>query len=132
MENEHIEYDIEEGAKEVAERTGIELSLVEEILEAEFLFEASLGAFEVPDDDEGEEFMDEIRRLREAHSDLIPPFDSNLEEIDDLEDRLVTFVSRITAADPAAIEDVLDEHILYLESKGLLPMGDEDEGGDEE
>lgn len=122
-----VEYDIEEGAKVVAERTGMELSLVEEILEAEFLFEASLGAFEVPDDEEGEEFMEEIRRLREAHSDLIPPHDANLDDCEDLEDRLITFVSRLTAAEPSAIEDVLDEHILYMESQGLLETEEEDD-----
>lgn len=127
MEDEDVlEYDVEKAAQVVSERTGIEAEDVESILEAEFLFQASLGAFEIPDDDEGEEFLEEVRRIREAHGDIIPPIDADLDDFDDLEDRLVTFVSRLTGADPSAIEDVLDEHILYLEEVGVIePEEDE-------
>ncbi len=127
MEEEDVlEYDVEEAAREVAERTGQEFELVEEILEAEFLFQAALGAFEVPDDEEGREFLDEIRRLREAHADVVPAADAAVDDIEDLDDRLVTFVARLTGAEPASIEEVLDEHILYLEEKGLVEPVDDD------
>jgi hypothetical protein len=122
-----LEYDVEEAARVVAERTGIDVEDVEGILEGEFLFQAALGALEIPDDDEGEEFFDEVRRLRESHADLIPPIDADLAEYDDLEDRLVTFISRLTGADPSAIEEVLDEHILYLEEVGVIEPEEEDE-----
>ncbi len=127
MEEDVLVYDVEEAAQLVAERTSIDLDAVEEILEAEFLFQAALGVIEIPDDEEGEEFLEEIRRLRHTHSDLLPPVDTDLDAYDDLEDRLVTFVSRLTGAEPSAIEDVLDEHILYLEEKGLIDFED-DEG----
>lgn len=130
MEEELEVYDVEEAAGVVAERTGLELEAVESVLEAEFLFQAALGAFEIPDDEEGEEFLEEIRRLRETHDDLIPPVDAELDDYDDLEDRLVTFVSRLTGAEPASIEDVLDEHILYLEEKGLIAPDDGDDEDD--
>jgi hypothetical protein len=120
VEEDALIYDVEEAAGVVAERTGMDLETVETILEAEFLFQASLGAFEIPEDEEGQEFMEEIRKLREGHADLIPPVDANLDDFEDLEDRLVTFVSRLTGAEPASIEDVLDEHILYLEETGLI------------
>lgn len=120
MEEDVEVYDVEEAAGVVVERTGMDLEVVESVLEAEFLFQAALGAFEIPDDEEGQEFLDEIRRLREAHGDLVPPVDADLDDYDDLEDRLVTFVSRLTGVEPASIEDILDEHILYLEEKGLI------------
>jgi hypothetical protein len=128
MEEEDVlEYDVEAAAKVVAERTGIDLEDVEGILEAEFLFQAALGAFEIPDDEEGEEFLEEVRKIREANEDLIPPAGADLDDFEDLEDRLVTFVARVTGADPSAVEDVLDEHILYLEEMGLLEAEDEDD-----
>ncbi len=128
MEDEEIlEYDVEEAARVVSERTGIDVEDVEEILEAEFLFQAALGAYEIPDDEEGQEFMEEVRRIREAHADLIPAVDANLDDYDDLEDRLVTFVARLTGADPSAVEDVLDEHILYLEEAGIVEPEEDDE-----
>lgn len=120
VEEDALVYDVEEAARVVAERTGLDLEKIENILEAEFLFQAAFGAFEIPDDEEGEEFQEEVRQLREAHSDLIPPIDANLDEVEDLDDRLVTFVTRLTGEDPASIEDVLDEHILYLEEKGFI------------
>lgn len=120
-------YDVEEAARVVADRTGLEREAVEEILEAEFLFQAALGAIEIPDDEEGAEFMEEVREIREANSDLIPAIDADLDSLDDLDDRLVTFVSRLTGAEPAAIEDVLDEHILYLEEQGLIEPMEEGE-----
>lgn len=128
MEDEDIlEYDVEAAARVVSERTGIDVADVEEILEAEFLFQAALGAYEIPDDEEGQEFMEELRRLREAHADLIPPVDVELDDYEDLDDRLLTFVARLTGAEPTAVEEVLDEHILYLEEMGLLPSEDDDE-----
>jgi hypothetical protein len=127
MEEDVEVYDVEEAAGVVAERSGVDRDVVEEILEAEFLFQAALGAIEVPDDEEGEEFMEEVRQLRDAHADLVPALDADLDAIEDLEDRLVTFVSRLTGAEPSAIEDVLDEHILYLEERGLIePEGEEE------
>ena len=127
MEEDVEVYDVEEAASAVAERSGVDKEVVEEILEAEFLFQAALGAIEIPDDDEGEEFMEEVRQLRAAHADLVPGLDADLDAMDDLEDRLVTFVSRLTGAEPSAIEDVLDEHILYLEERGLIePEPDEE------
>lgn len=127
MEEEVEVYDVEEAARVVSERTGMEPDVVEEILEAEFLFQAALGVVEVvEDDEEGADFLEEIRQLREAHADLVPPIDADLDALEDLDDRLVTFVSRLTGAEPATIEDVLDEHLLYLEEQGLLePAGDE-------
>ncbi|MEW6487964.1 MAG: hypothetical protein AB1578_08620 [Thermodesulfobacteriota bacterium] len=121
-------YDVEEAARVVSERTGMEPGVVEEILEAEFLFQAALGVVEVvEDDEEGADFLEEIRQLREAHADLVPAIDADLDALEDLDDRLVTFVSRLTGAEPATIEDVLDEHLLYLEEQGLLePAEDED------
>jgi cell division FtsZ-interacting protein ZapD len=121
-------YDVEEAARVVSERTGMASDVVEEILEAEFLFQAALGVVEVvEDDEEGAEFVEEIRQLRQTHADLVPPIDADLDALEDLDDRLVTFVSRLTGAEPATIEDVLDEHLLYLEEQGLLePAEDED------
>jgi len=127
MEEDVEVYDVEEAASVVAERSGVDRDVVEEILEAEFLFQAALGAIEVPEDEEGEEFMEEVRQLREAHADLVPALDADLDAMDDLEDRLVTFVSRLTGAEPAAIADVLDEHILYLEERGLIEPEDDEE-----
>ena len=127
MEDEDIlEYDVEAAARVVSERTGIEVEDVEAILEAEFLFQASLGAFEIPDDEEGQEFMEEVRRVRESNEDLIPPVDADLDDYEDLEDRLVTFVARLTGAEPSAVEDVLDEHILYLEEVGIVEPEEDD------
>lgn len=126
MDEDVLIYDLEEAAGVVAERTGMDLDTVETILEAEFLFQAALGAFEIPDDEDGQEFMEEIRRLREGHADLIPPVEADLDDIEGLEDRLLTFVSRLTGAEPASIEEVLDEHILYLEESGLI---EPDDGG---
>jgi len=125
MSEEVLLYDVEEAAKELAERTGLAVEDVEDILEADFLFHCALGAYEIPDDEEGEEFMAEVRKLQEAHSDLIPPIDANLDDFDDLEDRLVTFIARLTGAEPVTIEEVLDEHILYLEEKGFIEPEDE-------
>lgn len=126
MDEEAVVYDVEEAAGVVAERTGLEVAPVEEILEAEFLFQAALGVIEIPDDEEGAEFLEEVRQMRKTHSDLVPPIDADLDAIEDLDDRLVTFVSRLTGAEPATIEDVLDEHVLYLEEQGLLETGDDD------
>lgn len=125
MVDEEVVYDVEEAARVVADRTGLELADVENVLEAEFLFQAALGAYEIPDDEEGREFMEEVRRLRAAHSDLVPSPEADLEQIEDLEDRAVTFVSRLTGGEPATIEEVLDEHILYLEERGLLEVEDD-------
>jgi hypothetical protein len=125
--DETLEYDVEQAAKVVAERTGMEPEDVEEILEGEFLFQAALGAYEIPDDEEGQEFMEEVRRIREAHADIIPDAAANLDEYDDLEDRAVTFIARITGTDPAAIEEVLDEHVLYLEELGIIDSEEDDE-----
>jgi hypothetical protein len=127
MEEDVEVYDVEEAARVVSDRTGMDREAVEEILAAEFLFQAALGAIEIPDDEEGAEFMDEVREIREANSDLIPAIDADLDSLDDLDDRLVTFVSRLTGAEPAAIEDVLDEHILYLEEQGLIEPMEEGE-----
>ncbi|TAL17057.1 hypothetical protein EPN96_06670 [bacterium] len=125
-EEQEVHYDIEEAAKEVASRTGQKIETVEDILEAEFLFNAALGFYEIPDDKEGEEFMEELLVLRQKHSDILPPADANIEEYEDIEDRLVTFITRLTGAEPTAIEEVLDEHILYLEEKGILEPVEED------
>ena len=118
-------YNVEEAAQIVAERTGLDVEKVENILEAEFLFQAAFGAVEIPDDEEGEEFLEEVRRLREEHSDLIPPIDADLDDIEDLDDRVVAFVTRLTGEEAASIEDVLDEHILFLEEKGILEPPEE-------
>lgn len=126
MDEEAVVYDVEEAAGIVAERTGLEVAPVEEILEAEFLFQAALGVIEIPDDEEGAEFLEEVRQLRQTHLDLVPPIDADLDAIEDLDDRLVTFVSRLTGAEPATIEEVLDEHVLYLEEQGLLETADDD------
>ena len=124
MQDDTLLYDLEEAAGEVAERTGLDRQDVEAILEADFLFHCALGAYEIPDDEEGEEFMEEVRRIQEAHGDLIPPADAELDDFDDLEDRLITFVARLTGAEPATIEEVLDEHLLYLEEKGFIEPED--------
>ena len=52
---------------------------------------------------------------------------ADLDDYDDLEDRLVTFVARLTGAEPTAVEDVLDEHILYLEEMGLVETEEDEE-----
>lgn len=130
MENqdEVIVYDVEEAAAEVASRTGQELEFVEEVLEAEFMFNAAMGFYEIPDDEEGREFMEEVRQLREKHADLVPPPEVEVEDYSEVEDRLVAFITRLTGGDAEAINEILDEHILYLEEKGILePVGDEDE-----
>ena len=120
MSDEEVVYDVEEAARVVAERSGLKLGEAENILEAEFLFQATLGAFDIPDDEEGQEFMDEVRQLRETHADLVPALDQDLDQVPDLEDRAVTFISRLTGSDPNAIEEALDEHILDLEERGLI------------
>ena len=97
-----IFYDMEEAAQQVASRTGQELIAVEEILEAEFLFNAAMGFYEIPDDEEGQEFMEEIRHVREKHGDLLPPVDEEITDYEMMEDKLVTFVTRLSGADPAA------------------------------
>ncbi|MBE0617299.1 MAG: hypothetical protein IH608_05160 [Proteobacteria bacterium] len=57
----------------------------------------------------------------------MPAIGADLDALDDLDDRLLTFVSRLTGAEPATIEEVLDEHILYLEERGLIePLEDEE------
>jgi len=127
MSDEEVVYDVEDAARVVAERTGLSLADAENILEAEFLFQACLGAFEIDDDDEGQEFMEEIRDLREAHTDLVPAVDEDLDQIEDLEDRAVTFIARLTGSEPATIEEALDEHILYLEERGLLDAEEDDD-----
>lgn len=122
-------YDVEEAARVVSERTGMASDVVEEILEAEFLFQAALGVVEVvEDDEEGADFLEEVRQLREAHADLVPAIDTDLDALEDLDDRLVTFVSRLTGAEPATIEDVLDEHLLYLEEQGLIEPAEDEDG----
>jgi hypothetical protein len=129
MDDDVLEYDVEEAARIVSERTGIDVELVEGVLEAEFLFQAALGSFEIPDDEEGEAFMAEVVKVRQEYGDLLPPVDADLDDFPDLDDRLVTFVTRMTGADPSAIEDVLDEHILYLEEVGVL---EPEEDGEQE
>jgi hypothetical protein len=126
MSEDEVVYDVEEAARVVSERSGLQLADAENILEAEFLFQATLGAFDIPDDEEGQEFMNEIRQLREAHADLVPAVDEDLDRIPDLEDRAVTFISRLTGSEPSAIEEALDEHILYLEERGLIDVDDEE------
>jgi len=122
-----IVYDVEEASAEVAKRTGQPVEIVEEVLEAEFLFNAAVGFYEIPDDEEGQEFMQEIRTLRREHADILPPADQEVGEIEEIEDRLVAFISRFTTAETEAIEEILDEHILYLEEKGILePVEDEE------
>jgi hypothetical protein len=122
MENEEdmVVYDVEEAAVEVAKRAGKELPLVEEILEAEFFFNAALGFYEIPDDEEGQQFMEEVRRIREQNEDLLPPAEQEIEDYDEIEDKLVAFISRVTGAEEAVVEAVLDEHIIYLEEQGIL------------
>ncbi len=119
-------YDVEEAAKTVAGRTGQKIELVEEILEAEFLFNAALGVYEIPDDDDGREFMAEIETLRKKHADLIPAADADIEEIEDIDDRLVSFVERLTSASKETVEEVLDSHFDYLEENGMLEPIDDD------
>ena len=123
--DEAVEYNVEEAARVVAERTGLDPEKVGTILEAEFLFQAAFGAVEFPDDEEGEEFQEEVRRLREEHSDLIPPIDADLDDVEDLDERVVAFVGRLTGEEAASIEEVLDEHILFLEEKGILEPPEE-------
>lgn len=126
MENEEvIVYDVEEAAVEVAKRADKELQLVEEILEAEFFFNAALGFYEIPDDEEGQSFMEEVRKVREQNKDLLPPVEENIEDYDEIEDKLVAFISRVTGAEEQVVEAVLDEHILYLEEKGILEPVDD-------
>ena len=127
MSEDEVVYDVEDAARVVAERTGLKLVDAENILEAEFLFQATLGAFDIPDDEEGQEFMEEIRLLRETHADLVPAVDADLDEIPDLEDRAVTFISRLTGSEPSTIEEALDEHILYLEEQGLIDIDEDDD-----
>ena len=127
MSEDEVVYDVEDAARVVAERTGLKLVDAENILEAEFLFQATLGAFDIPDDEEGQEFMEEIRLLRETHADLVPAVDADLDEIPDLEDRAVTFISRLTGSEPNTIEEALDEHILYLEEQGLIDIDEDDD-----
>jgi hypothetical protein len=120
-------YDMDEAAVVLAERTGLDLKKIEGILEAEFLFQAAFGVYEIPDDEDGEEFMEEVRKLRAEHSDLVPAIDANIDDVEDLDDRLITFVSRLTGEEPASIEDVLDEHILYMEEQGLIEPAEDEE-----
>lgn len=128
QENEMVVYDVEDAAKVVAERTGQPLVTVEEILEAEFMFNAALGFYEIPDDEEGQEFMEEIRRLQEEHTDLFPPAGEEITDFEEIEERLVAFVTRQVAGTPReTVEAVLDEHILYLEEKGILEPTDDDD-----
>lgn len=127
QEEDYIVYDVEEAAAEVARRTGQELLVVEEVLEAEFLFNAAMGFYEIPDDEEGQEFLEEVRRIRDEHADLVPNSEADVADFEEVEDRLVTFVHRLTGTDPAAVEKILDEHILYLEEKGILEPVAEDE-----
>lgn len=116
-----VVYDVEDAAKVVSSRTGTALEVVEEILEAEFMFNAALGFYEIPDDEEGQEFMAEIRALQEEHSDLIPEVGTEIDDYEEVEERLVAFVSRLVqGVEREVIENVLDEHILYLEEKGIL------------
>jgi hypothetical protein len=39
----------------------------------------------------------------------------------------VSFVARITGAEPSTIEDVLDEHALYLEELGIIEPEEEED-----
>jgi hypothetical protein len=128
MENEEdmVVYDVEQAAVEVAKRSDQELPIVEEILEAEFFFNAALGFYEIPDDEEGQQFMEEVRKIREQNEDLLPPADQEIEDYDEIEDKLVAFIHRITGAEEAVIEAVLDEHIIYLEEQGVLEPMDEE------
>ena len=123
---EMIVYDVEEAAAAVAEKTGQELLAVEEVLEGEFMSNAALGFYEIPDDEEGQEFMEEVRKMRQEPNALIPPRDEPIEDYDEIEDRLVAFIGRVTEIEEANIEQILDEHILYLESKGILEPVDDD------
>jgi hypothetical protein len=100
--------------------------MVEEILEAEFFFNAALGFYEIPDDEEGRQFMEEVRKIREQNEDLLPPADQEIEDYDEIEDKLVAFIHRITGAEDAVVEAVLDEHIIYLEEQGVLEPMDEE------
>lgn len=121
-----VVYDVEEAAAEVARRTGNELELVEEILEAEFMFNAALGFYEIPDDDEGREFMEEIRTIQKEHADILPEIGAEIENFDEIEERLLAFVSRmVQGVEPEVIEAVLNEHILFLEEKGILEPADD-------
>ena len=124
--DETIVYDVEEAAARVAERTGLKVEQIEEVLEAEFLFNSALGFYEIPDDEEGQEFMAEVRKLRKEHSDLLPPVDEEIVDYDDLEDKLVAFIARLTEAETEMIETILDEHIFYLEEKGILEPVEDD------
>lgn len=129
MEDDVQEYDVEKAAEVVAERTGVEFEIVAGVLEAEFLFQAALGSFEIDDDEEGEAFMAEIVKMRQEHGDLIPPTDADLDEFPDIDERLVTFVTRLTGAEAAVVEEVLDEHVQYLEEMGILDDEYEDDEG---
>ena len=99
---------------------------MEEILEAEFFFNAALGFYEIPDDEEGQQFMEEVRRIREQNKDLLPPADQEIEDYDEIEEKLVAFIHRITGAEDTVVEAVLDEHIIYLEEQGILESVDEE------
>ncbi len=126
QEEDMVVYDVEQAAAEVAEKTSQPLELVEEILEAEFMFNAALGFYEIPDDEEGQEFMEEIRKMREHFADLLPPADEPIDDYEKVEENLVEFVTRvIEGVDPAVVEHVLDEHILYLEAQGILEPAEE-------
>ena len=46
--------------------------------------------------EEVELYQDLLRKLQEKHSDVIPPQQEDIESYDDIEDRLVTFIARIT------------------------------------
>jgi len=127
MDEDTLEYDVEKAAAVVADRTGIELETVEGVLEAEFLFQAALGSFEIPDDEEGEAFMAEIVKVRQEYGDLIPPADADLEEFPDMDDRLMAFVTRMTGEEATTVEEILDEHVLYLEEMGILEPEEDDE-----
>ncbi len=121
MENEDVVvYDVEEAAVEVAKRVDQELDIVEEVLEAEFLFNAAMGFYEIPEDEEGQEFLAEVRRLRSEYSDFFPAVDDKVDDYEELEDRLVEFIGKLVEVDEGTIEKILDEHILYLEEKGIL------------
>jgi hypothetical protein len=122
-----VVYDVEQAAAEVASATGRDVEMVEDILEAEFLFNAALGFYDIPDDEEGREFLEEIRHLRENNADLLPSADEEIHDYGEVEDRLVAFIQRATGFDAAIVEEVLDEHIAYLDRTGILDGADEDE-----
>jgi hypothetical protein len=126
-EEEVVVYDVEEAAAEVAKRTKHELDLVEEVLEAEFIFNAALGFYEIPDDEEGDEFNEEIRIIREKFADILPPADQPIDDYDAVEEKLIAFITRlIDGVAVAGVEAILDEHILYLEEKGILEPAEVD------